>query len=58
MKLSREFQDEQEAEARELLLRAEGYQAWRKHAPDGTWQVIWLTEEQVIRRREGDLRAA
>lgn len=45
MKLSREFHDEQQAEARELLLRSEGYQVWKKHAPDGTWQVIWLALE-------------
>lgn len=55
MKLSREFQDEQQAEARELLLRSEGYQAWRKHAPDGTWHVIWMAEAREIRSRGGNL---
>lgn len=42
MKFSREFNDEQQAEAREQTLRAGGYQAWRKHSADGHWQVIWL----------------
>jgi hypothetical protein len=42
MKLSNAFETEQKAEERELGLKAAGYQAWRKHAPDGTWQVCWL----------------
>ena len=42
MKFSREFKNEQQAEAREMALEAAGYQAWRKHAPDGNWQVFWL----------------
>jgi len=42
MKLSREFKSEQQAEAQELALKAAGYQAWRKHAPDGNWQVFWM----------------
>jgi hypothetical protein len=47
MKLSREYNDEKEAEAREVLLKAAGYQAWRKHAPDGRWQVFWLLPVQA-----------
>jgi len=42
MKLSREYTSEQQAEARELALKAAGYQAWRKHSPDGHWQVFWV----------------
>jgi len=42
MKLSREFNSEQQAEAQERVLKAAGYQAWRKHAPDGHWQVFWV----------------
>ena len=42
MKFSREFNSEQQAEAQEIALKAAGYQAWRKHAPDGRWQVFWL----------------
>ena len=42
MKLSREFKNEQQAEERERALGAAGYQAWRKQAPDGHWQVFWL----------------
>ncbi len=42
MKLSREFNNEQQAEARERMLQAEGYQAWRKRTPDGRWQLIWV----------------
>ena len=42
MKLSREFNNEQQAEARERMLQAEGYQAWRKRAADGRWQLIWV----------------
>ena len=59
MKLSREFHDEQQAVARESLLRSEGYQAWKKHAADGTWQVVWLAEVQAtIRTRGGELLTA
>jgi len=47
MKLSREYTDEKEAEARELVLRAAGYKAWRKHSPDGRWQVFWLIPFQA-----------
>ncbi len=46
MKLSRDFENEQQAEARERALKAAGYQAWRKHTPDGTWQVFWLVPVQ------------
>jgi hypothetical protein len=42
MKLSRDCKDEKEAEVRERLLNAAGYKAWRKHAPDGHWQVFWI----------------
>ena len=42
MKFSREFSSEREAEARERFLTAAGYQAWRKHSPDGRWQVFWV----------------
>jgi hypothetical protein len=42
MKLSRQFNSEQRAEAHELALKAAGYQAWRKQAPDGNWQVFWV----------------
>ena len=42
MKFSREFNSEREAEVRERFLKDAGYQAWRKHSPDGHWQVFWL----------------
>lgn len=42
MKFSRECSSEREAEARERFLTAAGYQAWRKHSPDGRWQVFWV----------------
>ena len=42
MKLSRDFSNEQQAEARELALKVAGYSAWRKRAPDGRWQVFWI----------------
>jgi hypothetical protein len=42
MKLSREFKSEQQAEAQEVALKAAGYQAWRKHSPDGNWLVFWM----------------
>ena len=42
MKLSRQFDSEQRAEAQELALKAAGYQAWRKCTPDGHWQVFWF----------------
>lgn len=42
MKLSSEFHDEQEAQRRELALKAAGYRAWRNRKGDGSWQVFWL----------------
>lgn len=42
MKFARECSSEGEAEARERFLTAAGYQAWRKHSPDGRWQVFWV----------------
>jgi hypothetical protein len=48
MKLSRDFNNEREAEARELILRAAGYQAWRKHVADGRWEVFWVLPPQQV----------
>jgi hypothetical protein len=42
MKLSREFSDEQEAQAQELALQTRGYRAWRNRKRDGSWQVFWF----------------
>ena len=44
MKLSREFRDEQQAQAQELALQAMGYLAWRNHKRDGTWHVFWFEQ--------------
>ncbi len=46
MKLSREFDDEQKAQQRELALQAMGYRAWRNRKPDGRWQVFWLEPDR------------
>jgi len=42
MKLSREFRNEQQAQAQELALQTMGYIAWRNLKRDGTWQVFWF----------------
>jgi hypothetical protein len=42
MKFSHEFASEEQALARENLLRNQGYSAWRNHKADGTWQVYWM----------------
>ena len=42
MKFSREFDNEDQARAREQALKASGYAAWRTHKADGTWQVFWM----------------
>lgn len=42
MKLSREFNDEQQARARERALQSIGYRAWLHHKCDGTWQLFWV----------------
>jgi hypothetical protein len=49
MKLSREYSSEEQAGDREALLRASGYQAWRKHKADGTWEVFWWVAESSRR---------
>jgi hypothetical protein len=46
MKLSQEFDNRQQAEARERLLKAAGHEAWTKIAPDGTWKVFWMLKPQ------------
>ena len=48
MKLSREFKNERDAEAREILLKAAGFQAWRKCVPDGTWEVFWMVPAEKL----------
>jgi hypothetical protein len=47
MKFSHEFTTEQQAEGRELALRAAGYRAWRNRRSDGMWQVFWLVDQQA-----------
>ena len=42
MKLSREFNNEQQARARERDLQAMGYRAWLNRNGDGTWQLFWI----------------
>jgi hypothetical protein len=42
MKLSQEFDNRQQAEARERVLKAAGHEAWIKTAPDGSWRVFWM----------------
>ena len=44
MKLSREFSDEQQAQAQELALQTKGYRAWRNRKRDGSWQVFWFEQ--------------
>jgi hypothetical protein len=42
MKLSRDFNDEQQARARERALQALGYRAWLNRCADGTWRLYWF----------------
>jgi len=42
MKLSREFNNEQQARARERDLQAMGYRAWLNRNRDGSWQLFWM----------------
>ncbi|HTS66005.1 MAG TPA: hypothetical protein VMH28_28480 [Candidatus Acidoferrales bacterium] len=44
MKLSRQFDDEQQAKQTEMSLQAAGCRAWRKRAADGFWHVFWVVE--------------
>jgi len=41
MKFSQQFGSETQAQAREQLLKASGYSAWRTRKADGMWQVFW-----------------
>ena len=44
MKLSREFWDEQQAQAHERALQTMGYRAWRNRKRDGAWEVFWFEQ--------------
>ena len=61
MKLSREFNEEQQARARELALQAMGYPAWLNRKCDGMWQLFWLNvsnqdQGEWVRHVSGRLR--
>ena len=44
MKLSRGFDNENEAHAREQVLQAMGYRAWLNQSTDGTWWLYWFEQ--------------
>ena len=45
MKLSREFNNKEQAHARERALQTMGYRAWLNCKADGNWQLYWQEQD-------------